>query len=65
MLLRCCLIYIAIVILRHVLNFVYLCARLGQGYVIIFYSQSHFHFVYFLEENLLLVLDDNVDEECE
>ena len=51
MLLRCCLIYISIIILMHFLHLLYLCPCLDLGL--------------FMSYLCDLFLDDNVDEECQ
>ena len=51
MLLRCCLIYISIIILRHFLYLLYLCPCLELGL--------------FMSYLCDLFLDDNADEECQ
>ena len=60
MLLRCCLIHIAITILRHILSWVYLCPCLACFH-------CHWHTWFFLHflEYLLSILDDNMDDESE
>ena len=80
MLLRCCLTYKTIIILRQILYFVYLCLYLGLGLFISYLSdlnliyivtdhitslkQTHLVFAQFLKY-LLLFLDGKVDEESE
>ena len=78
MLLRCCLTYKTIIILRQILYFVYLCLYLGLGLFISYLSdlnliyividhitslkQTHLVFAQFLKY-LLLFLDGKVNEE--
>ena len=78
MLLRCCLIHIATIILRHILCLVYLCPWLGLSifmsylcdrifiFSLIFIAINHTYlfFVHFLEY-LPLCLDDNVVEKSD
>ena len=80
MLLRCCLTYKTIIILRQILYFVYLCLYLGLGLFISYLSdlnliyividhitslkQTHLVFAQFLKY-LLLFSDGKVDEESE
>ena len=42
MLLRCCLLHITIIILRHILYFVYLCPRFGLALFMPYLCVSHF-----------------------
>ena len=73
MFLRCCLIYISIIIPRHFLYLLYLypCLDVGLIYVLSIWSffifililQTTSPFAYFLEY-IPLFLDENVDEEC-
>ena len=80
MLLRCCLMHITIIILKHILYWVYLCLGLDSflSYLwFIFHFQSHFYCYqsYNLNKTValifvhcleyLLFLDDNMDEESE
>ena len=74
MLLRCCLIHITIIILKHILYLVYFCPCLVLGLFMSYLSNpfsllliiqphlTHLFLVYFLE-NLPLFLDDKADEE--
>ena len=66
-LLKCCLIEISIIILRHYLYLLYLCLCLDPGLVMLYLCDLHRRtcsFTHFLEY-VLLFLDDNFVEECE
>ena len=80
MLLRCCLMHITIIILKHILYWVYLCLGLDSflSYLwFIFHFQSHFYCYQWYNLNktvalifvhcleYLLFLDDNMDDERE
>ena len=81
MLLRCCLLHIGIIMLRHFLYLIYLCPCLELGRFMSYLCDIFFIFIFifiminrmntdtcsfgYFLEYVLLFLHDNVNEECE